>query len=252
MSLTLLQRLHNAQRQVDYIQKEKKQGMRYSIVSHDAVTAKVRPVLKENGIIYYPVNMHYTQEGNRTQVQLAVRFANADNGDDYIDVQSLGYGVDDSDKGPGKAISYAVKYALLKALGLETGDDPDYDQDAKYERHKPTGATTSPAIDLERPTLPTLPAKKKSATESLPGASTELAKEYTPDDVLKRLTLIMQTNPLISDFYTGDLDTRAKKLGKEMRSMFNCKTSTDFMLVPEAKILAELKAMEDFQADPNE
>lgn len=32
------------------------------------------------------------------------------------------------DKGPGKAISYAVKYAYLKAFALETGDDPDHDQ----------------------------------------------------------------------------------------------------------------------------
>jgi hypothetical protein len=45
------------------------------------------------------------------------------------------YGIDDSDKGPGKAISYAVKYALLKALGLETGDDPDEDQASV---HKPS------------------------------------------------------------------------------------------------------------------
>jgi hypothetical protein len=36
------QRLHAAMGEVDYIQKEKRQGMRYSIVSHDAVTAKVR------------------------------------------------------------------------------------------------------------------------------------------------------------------------------------------------------------------
>jgi hypothetical protein len=29
-------------------------------------------------------------------------------------------------------MSYAVKYALLKTLGLETGDDPDLDQDTSY------------------------------------------------------------------------------------------------------------------------
>ncbi len=126
------QRLHAVMKAVDYIQKERKQGMRYTIVSHDAVTAKVRPVLVEHGVIYYPVEMQATQEGNRTQVQLKVRFANIDQPADFIDVCGLGYGVDDQDKGPGKAISYAVKYCLLKALGLETGDDPDLeDQPAK-------------------------------------------------------------------------------------------------------------------------
>jgi hypothetical protein len=29
-------------------------------------------------------------------------------------------------------MSYGVKYAMLKALGLETGDDPDLEQDAKH------------------------------------------------------------------------------------------------------------------------
>jgi hypothetical protein len=45
-------------------------------------------------------------------------------------VESAGFGIDDQDKGPGKAISYAVKYAYLKALCLESGDDPDEDQDS--------------------------------------------------------------------------------------------------------------------------
>jgi hypothetical protein len=57
-----------------------------------------------------------------------VRFENIDNRDDYIDVATFGYGVDGQDKGPGKAMSYGVKYALLKVLGLETGDDPENDQ----------------------------------------------------------------------------------------------------------------------------
>ncbi len=77
--------------------------------------------------------MSAEQVGNRTQVLLKVRFANIDNPADFIDVPGLGYGVDDQDKGPGKATSYAVKYCLLKALGLETGDDPDLDD----QPHKP-------------------------------------------------------------------------------------------------------------------
>jgi hypothetical protein len=64
---------------------------------------------------------------------MVVRFVSVDNSLDYIDVATAGYGIDDQDKGPGKAISYCVKYALLKALGLESGDDPDYDQEVKHE-----------------------------------------------------------------------------------------------------------------------
>ena len=129
---SLLQRLSWVQSKVDYIQKEKKPGMRYSIVSHDAVTAKVRPFMVEAGVFYYPVWMDQQQTGNRTEMKLTVRFVSIDDANDYIDVVSAGYGIDDQDKGPGKAISYAVKYALLKCLGLETGDDPDHDQDAVH------------------------------------------------------------------------------------------------------------------------
>ena len=61
-----------------------------------------------------------------------MRFVNVDDAADFIEVATAGYGIDDQDKGPGKAISYAVKYALLKTLGLESGDDPDEDQDTVH------------------------------------------------------------------------------------------------------------------------
>jgi hypothetical protein len=133
MSLNIHQRLAAVMRDVTYIQKEKRQGMRYSIVSHDAVTAKVRPALLAAGVIYYPMGLHMQQQGNRTECTMTVRFVNIDEPTDFIDVASAGYGIDDQDKGPGKAISYSVKYALLKALGLESGDDPDEDQEVVHE-----------------------------------------------------------------------------------------------------------------------
>lgn len=154
----ILQRLHAAMGEVDYIQKEKKAGMRYSIVSHDAVTAKVRPVLVKHGIMYYPVDSSRSQSGNRTEMDLTVRFCNIDDRSDFIDVVATGYGVDDQDKGPGKAISYAVKYALLKVLGLETGDDPDQVQDdsAKHREDKPSKTNVRLSSEINQLTSPPL------------------------------------------------------------------------------------------------
>lgn len=119
------QRLAAVMAEVSYIQKERKSGMNYTIVSHDAVTAKVRPALLKHGIVYYPVRCEHQHNGNRAECAMTVRFVNIDEPADHFDVPTFGYGIDPQDKGPGKAISYAVKYALLKALGLETGDDPD-------------------------------------------------------------------------------------------------------------------------------
>ena len=139
----IYQRLHAVMEDVDYIQKEKKSGMNYTIVSHDAVTAKVRPSLVKHGIVYHPHDLELTQEGNRTQVVLWVRFASTDDKTDFIDVPSVGYGIDSQDKGPGKALSYAITDALLKTLGLETGDDADTDSIP----HEPT-PKTKPALKV--------------------------------------------------------------------------------------------------------
>lgn len=125
----IYQRMHAVMQEIKYVQKEKKAGMRYSIVSHDVVTALVRPLMVKHGIIYYPTTFKMEQIGNRTQLMCAVVFQNIDEPTDRMVVESAGYGIDDQDKGPGKAISYAVKYALLKGLGLESGDDPDEDQE---------------------------------------------------------------------------------------------------------------------------
>lgn len=144
------QRIAAVMASVTYIQKEKKKEMNYSIVSHDAVTAKVRPALLDNGIVYYPVRCEHSHNGNRAECSMTVRFANIDEPADFIDVQSFGYGVDTQDKGPGKAMSYAVKYALLKTLGLETGDDADHDSlpyepADPHQRAEPPKASASDA-----------------------------------------------------------------------------------------------------------
>lgn len=131
--LNILQRMHEVMKVVTYIQKEKKQGMRYSIVSHDVVTAKLRPALINAGIVYWPINFEFKQTGNRTECVGTVRFASIDDPTDCIDVATAGHGIDEQDKGPGKAMSYAVKYAQLKAFALETGDDPDLDQNVEVD-----------------------------------------------------------------------------------------------------------------------
>ena len=141
----IYQRLHAVMGEVTYVQKQRNKGMHFSTVSHDVVTAKVRPPLHKHGVIYHPINLTHTQNGNRTEVSLEVRFVNIDNPSDFVDVPGLGYGVDPQDKGPGKAISYAVKYALLKALGLETGDDADHDSiDHEPEAQKPAPQSITP------------------------------------------------------------------------------------------------------------
>lgn len=148
--LNVHQRLAKVMETVTYIQKDFKEKMQYTIVSHDKVTAKVRPALLAAGIVYYPVRCDHLHNGNRAECGLTLRFVNIDEPTDFFDVQTFGYGVDTQDKGPGKAMSYAVKYALLKALGLETGDDADndsVDHSKADPAHTASGNESNAAID---------------------------------------------------------------------------------------------------------
>lgn len=119
---------------VDYIAKgDKTVNGQYRFVSHDAVTSKLHPFLVKHGICIIPDVHTMTQEGNRTIVNLMIHFINVDEPKDRFSISHYGYGVDTGDKGPGKAVSYAFKYAMLKTFCLETGDDPDSDAEARYE-----------------------------------------------------------------------------------------------------------------------
>jgi hypothetical protein len=122
------QRMHAVMKDISYVQKEeKKVNNQYRFVSHDAVTAKLRAAMVEHGIVCLPSLIDYKQDGNRTEASYLISFTNIDDPADTVEIKSFGYGIDPQDKGPGKACSYAVKYALLKAFCLETGDDPERD-----------------------------------------------------------------------------------------------------------------------------
>lgn len=123
--------------ELDYIEKgSAKVNGQYRFVSHDQVTAKVHPLLVKYGITVIPNIEDMTQDDNRTTIKIVFTFVNADNPQDNFSVRYFAHGIDGSDKGPGKAISYAYKYALLKTFCLETGDDPDNDANASYEPPK--------------------------------------------------------------------------------------------------------------------
>lgn len=136
-NLNVHQRILAVMADVDYIQKGQKMvNGSYRFVSHDQVTAKLHPYLVKHGITAVPSVAECKQEGNRTEVQLLVTFTNVDNPSDQFTMKMLGHGIGNDDKGPGKAISYAYKYALLKVFCLETGDDPDNEQNVVYEPKK--------------------------------------------------------------------------------------------------------------------
>lgn len=140
VKLNIYQRLHAVMKDVEYIRKEdKKVNNQYTFVSHDAVTGKCRKAFVDHGVLVVPTVQQNVQNGNRTETTILVEFVNIDNPDDKVLTTSIGYGIDNQDKGVGKAYSYAYKNALLKVLALETGDDPERDSiehDGKDNYHE--------------------------------------------------------------------------------------------------------------------
>lgn len=137
--LNIYQRIKAIMAEEDYIQKsEKKVANQYRFVSHDSVTALFHKQFVKHGVVVLPTVKTCRQDGNRTEVELEVKFVNCDEPTDFFTIMAIGYGIDTSDKGPGKAVSYAYKYALLKVFAMETGDDPDQDQNVQHEPQKAT------------------------------------------------------------------------------------------------------------------
>lgn len=130
MSKNIYQRLHAIMEDVSYVKKEdKKVNNQYKFVSHDAVTAKIRPAMLKHGVAAIPSYFDISVDGNRTNCSVSMTFVNIEQPEDSVTIPCAGFGqgIDPQDKGAGKAMSYAYKYALLKVFALETGDDPEKD-----------------------------------------------------------------------------------------------------------------------------
>lgn len=131
----IYQRIHKVMEKVAYIRKDKKVET-YMAVTHDAVTAEVRPLFVENGIVIAPTFVSgqtvltgtQTAKGTpiiRYEGTYDVRFVNAEEPTDMIVVRVESHANDHGDKAPGKALSYATKYAILKLLMIETGESDE-------------------------------------------------------------------------------------------------------------------------------
>ncbi len=112
----------------------------YQAVSERDILDKVKPIEKKYRVYSYPFSRQIIEndtlvkkndygESNQfyLRLQTIYRFINIDEPDEYIDITTYGDGIDTGDKATGKAMTYADKYALMKAYKISTGDDPDKD-----------------------------------------------------------------------------------------------------------------------------
>ena len=133
----------------------------YKAVSERDVLDAVKPIEQKYRVYSYPANRkiidrdvltketEYNGTITRTntlfmRVETVYRFVNIDKPDEFIETTVYGDGLDTGDKASGKAMTYADKYALMKAYKLSTGDDPDKEASPEhgYEKKSEPKATT--------------------------------------------------------------------------------------------------------------
>ena len=128
-------------------------GKGYKAVSERDVIDAVKPLEAKHGVYSYPASRRVLESaalesesewnGKVTKkttfferIETVYRFVNTDDPTDFIDTTTFAEGIDSQDKGSGKAMTYADKYALMKAYKISTGDDPDQtaSEDVNYTR----------------------------------------------------------------------------------------------------------------------
>lgn len=141
--MNIYQRIAAVAKQVTYIKKDANVGwgnQTYKAVTHDQVTGKLRAAMLEHGVLAIPsvvgdtsmTHVGETKSGTpiyRYAARYDVQFINIEQPDDKTSAIVDAHADDHGDKAPGKAMSYAVKTAMLKVFLLETGENDE----ARYQ-----------------------------------------------------------------------------------------------------------------------
>lgn len=152
--LNLFQKMLKISEEVGWVAKNLTISMgagKYKGVSENDVISAIKPLEVKYGIFSYPTKHEIAESADmeRTafrdkqpvviidkfiRVKTTYRFVNVDNPAEFLEIETLGDGVDPQDKASGKAQTYADKYALLKGYKIPTGDDPDQETSKEYEK----------------------------------------------------------------------------------------------------------------------
>ena len=151
--MNICQRIDKVRKEVAYLRKDKKVET-YWAVTHDMVTAELRPHLIKHGIITalrqtsgeVQDTGKATKKGNPITRYVAfyeMDFVNIEDPADKFTTSIGSIAEDHGDKAPGKCASYAVKTLMLKTFNIETGEGDESRIEAK-----PTPITDTDLVTL--------------------------------------------------------------------------------------------------------
>ena len=182
----------------------------YKATGEVDVLEAVKPLENKYGVYSYAIDREIiesdtltqnTQYGEKTslflRMKVTYRFVNTDNPQDYIETISFAEGIDSGDKASGKAMTYADKYALMKAYKISTGEDPD--QKASEEYKKPT---------------------KKVAKEIKDNRNAIIHEAYTKSDKFKKVLLgVLNGRKSIDNLSSEEKDSLVEMINTSKESL---------------------------------
>ena len=159
----------------------------YKAVSERDVLDAVKPLEEKYGVYSYPYSREIVENETLTKtteyqgtkkestslymrIKVIYRFVNIENPQEYIDTVVYGDGIDTGDKAPGKAMTYADKYALMKVYKISTWDDPDKEaspENVKVEIKKTTPEKSKKFLEDFKKTCETVDLEDRDAIEDL-------------------------------------------------------------------------------------
>jgi hypothetical protein len=176
--MNLYQKINEVRKSISYVKKDKSVSTgasgSYKAVTHDQVTGMVREHMVKHGIVSYPILVESLSQPKEVGADMVVAkqfryeatydfvFVNIDEPSEAITIRIQAHAMDNADKAPGKALSYAKKYAILKLFEIETGED----EESRYQEKEEFNAEFYLPAIAESKTLDSLQANYLEAKEA--------------------------------------------------------------------------------------
>ncbi len=178
--MNIYQKLHAIMGSINTLQKDGKvdfKNTRYNYLSEAKTTGILKEKFVELGIVVLPIGVEETKDGSVTHGLYSYKVVNIDNPDDFIILQSGGQGHDSSDKGSGKASSYAYKYLMWRTFAIPSNDDPDQvasDKNLEEDKKRKAQGKSNPQTPQE-------------ATQEPVAKDNPISNEFVGEDEVKAL-----------------------------------------------------------------
>jgi hypothetical protein len=132
--MNIYQKLIEVRKSCEYLKKDNA-GFQFKYVSSSQTLGTLRAAMDTHQLLLVPrvtsheTRDHTTKKGEHeyfTIATMSFTWINAEKPEEQIECPWLGQGLDNGEKGVGKAMTYAEKYFLLKFFNIATDkDDPD-------------------------------------------------------------------------------------------------------------------------------